>query len=268
VHLHYTHRSGRTARAGNKGVSLTLSTKGDVKKIRFLEQRLKIAFEKDVVPSITSIRSNKLEQWANSILKMDVSKNIAKEDWEKVQEVFVDLDKDALLQKLISAELQTLSGSSESKDLNVLDARGDRPKGDPNVHRFYINLGEMDEMDEDGLVGLITETTGINKNSISDVTVLNKCSYYTINKDQSSKIEGALNGIELNGREVRTNRDDDSQPRGQKKGRGDRRGGRSGGGSYGRSGGGRSSDRRRSGGGSSGRNSTGGGGARKGRRRY
>lgn len=252
----YTHRSGRTARAGNKGVSLTLATKGDLKKIKFLEQKLKIDFQKDAVPSATNIRSNKLEQWANSVVKVNTSKNISKEDWHKVQEIFFDFDKDTLIQKLISMELQSLSSSSDNKDINV----GERPKGDPGKHRYYINLGEMDGLDEDELVSLICEVTGIPSEKVTDLTLQSKCSYYTIPKEFSSRVVDALDGLEINDRTVRTNRDDDGQVYGEKKGKGKR----SGGGSYGR-GGGRRSDRR-----SGGRRPSGGGKspARKGRRRY
>jgi len=269
----YTHRSGRTARAGKTGVSLTLATKGDLKKIKFLEQRLQIAFEKDVLPSVTNIRSNKLEQWANSIEKVEVSKNISKEDWEKVQEIFTDIDRDTLIQKLVSRELQALSGSSDSKNINVEEGKSERFQGNPNEQRFYINLGEMDGMDDEGLTKLITEVTGIKDASITDMTVLNKCSYYTVPRDQASRISEALDGLDIDGREVRTNPDEDRQPSSGKKRGGDRRRGNSSGGGYGRGGSGRSSGRggssdRRSGG----RNSSGGSssGGRKGggRRRF
>ena len=254
----YTHRSGRTARAGKTGISLTLATKGDLKKIKFLEQRLQIGFQKDVLPSVTNIRSNKLEQWANSIEKVEVSNKISKEDWEKVQEIFTDIDRDTLIQKLVSRELQALSGSSESKNINVEEGKSERNHGNPNEQRFYINLGEMDGMDDEGLTKLITEVTGIKDASITDMTVLNKCSYYTVPRDQASRISEALDGLDIEGREVRTNPDEDRPPSSGKKRGGDRRGGQSGG--YGRGGSGRSSGRsgssdRRGGGG---RNSSGG----------
>jgi ATP-dependent RNA helicase DeaD len=210
----YTHRSGRTARAGNKGESITLATKGDVKKIKFLEQRLKIDFIKDVVPSASNIRSSKLEQWAHAVAKVKPSAKIAKEDWHTVQEIFFDLDRDALIQKLISMELESLSSSAD-KDINVEDR--ERAPSDPNSHRFYINLGEMDGLDETDLLDLIAEVTGIPQDKVTDLTLQNKCSYYTVPKKMSSRIEQNLNGLEINGREVRTNRDDDGKVHGVKK---------------------------------------------------
>jgi ATP-dependent RNA helicase DeaD len=266
----YTHRSGRTARAGKKGISLTLATKADLKKLKFLEQKLKINFEKDVVPSATNIRSNKIEQWADSVASITVSNDISKSDWEVVQEKFLDLDKDTLIQKLVSKELLALSGSSGTKDLNESEGKSVRKQGNSNEQRFFINLGELDGMDEEGLTKLITETTGIKESSISDMTVLTKCSYYTVPSDQASKISGTLDGLDLDGREVRSNPDDDGQPSsGKKRGDGDRRDSRGGGGygSGGYGGGNRGGgDRRR---GTS--NSSGGGGSgapRKGRRRF
>ncbi|MFT7161591.1 MAG: ATP-dependent RNA helicase DeaD [Bacteroidia bacterium] len=270
----YTHRSGRTARAGKKGISLTLATKGDLKKLKFLEQKLKINFEKDVVPSATNIRSNKIEQWASTIAKVTVSNDISKGDWEVVQANFADLDKDTLIQKLISRELQALSSSSGTKDINMHDGGSERQKGNPNEQRFYINLGEMDGMDDEGLTKLIIETTGIKDSSITDMTVLSKCSYYTVPSGDASKITDTLNGLDIDGREVRSNPDEDGQANsGKKRGGGDRRDSRGGGGgSYGRGGNRGGGDRNRGGGGGGGgsRSSSGGRSSdpRKGRRRY
>jgi ATP-dependent RNA helicase DeaD len=270
----YTHRSGRTARAGKKGISLTLATKGDLKKLKFLEQKLKINFEKDVVPSATNIRSNKIEQWASTIAKVTVSNDITKGDWEVVQANFADLDKDTLIQKLISRELQALSSSSGTKDINMHDGGSERQKGNPNEQRFYINLGEMDGMDDEGLTKLIIETTGIKDSSITDMTVLSKCSYYTVPSGDASKITDTLNGLDIDGREVRSNPDEDGQANsGKKRGGGDRRDSRGGGGgSYGRGGNRGGGDRNRGGGGGGGgsRSSSGGRSSdpRKGRRRY
>ena len=270
----YTHRSGRTARAGKKGISLTLATKADLKKLKFLEQKLKINFEKDVVPSATNIRSNKIEQWASAIAKVTVSNDISKGDWEVVQANFADLDKDTLIQKLISRELQSLSSSSGTKDINMDDGGSERKKGNPNEQRFYINLGEMDGMDDEGLTKLITETTGIKDASITDMTVLSKCSYYTVPSGDASKITDTLNGLDIDGREVRSNPDEEGQATsGKKRGGGDRRnsrGGSGGGGSYGRGGNRGGGDRNRGGGGGGSRSSSGGRSSdpRKGRRRY
>ena len=146
----------------------------------------------------------------------------------------------------------------ESKNINVEEGKSERNHGNPNEQRFYINLGEMDGMDDEGLTKLITEVTGIKDASITDMTVLNKCSYYTVPRDQASRISEALDGLDIEGREVRTNPDEDRPPSSGKKRGGDRRGGQSGG--YGRGGSGRSSGRsgssdRRGGGG---RNSSGG----------
>ena len=64
----YTHRSGRTARAGKDGLSIAFVSQGDVRKIKMLERELKVAFDKVMIPSASNILLLKLTQWAEKVV--------------------------------------------------------------------------------------------------------------------------------------------------------------------------------------------------------
>lgn len=122
---YYTHRSGRTARAGKKGISLVLATRGDLKQLRFFESRLKISFEKREVPKLESIRSNKIMHWATSIVETPETTDITPEEWESVKATLENFDKDQLINKLLSRELSKMKKfESGGADLNMVEGRG------------------------------------------------------------------------------------------------------------------------------------------------
>jgi len=126
---YYTHRSGRTARAGKKGISLVLATRGDLKQLKFFESRLKINFEKREIPRLESIRSNKIMHWATSIVETPETTDITPEEWESVKGVLESFDKDQLINKLLSRELSKMKKfESGGSDLNMKEGERDRER--------------------------------------------------------------------------------------------------------------------------------------------
>lgn len=128
---YYTHRSGRTARAGKKGTSISFINGKDGYKIRQLEKQLKISMEKIEIPAATDIAAIRMEQWAKSIVDAKQSERIDSAIVKQMGKLFADLSKDELLEKLISIQLDQLNLGS-NKDLNTTkesDGRSGRDSG-------------------------------------------------------------------------------------------------------------------------------------------
>ncbi|MEQ8417846.1 MAG: DEAD/DEAH box helicase [Imperialibacter sp.] len=123
---YYTHRSGRTARAGKTGISLALITHHDIRKIRFIEKKLGIGMKKVQVPAVSQILNSRLEHWADKVMETEVNESLDIKIHEKVVAMFAEMNQETLLAKLLSRQME-LIGYKEVSDKNLNDDRtGDR----------------------------------------------------------------------------------------------------------------------------------------------
>ncbi|WP_337965676.1 DEAD/DEAH box helicase [uncultured Flavobacterium sp.] len=98
----YVHRSGRTARAGAKGLSLTVLQEEEVVEIPEFEKELGIKFTKFQKPSVVSLEENNTLLWAKQIFKTKPNHDISVDLKTKVKTVFHHLTKDELIEKLMA----------------------------------------------------------------------------------------------------------------------------------------------------------------------
>ncbi len=120
---YYTHRSGRTARAGKKGISISFINGKEKYKINRLERDLGIKIEKALVPSSDIIATNRIQQWCESILNKETKNSLEPELLETAITILGNLSKEELVAKLLLSELEQM-GLTGSKDLNQEEGRG------------------------------------------------------------------------------------------------------------------------------------------------
>ncbi|MDL2144509.1 DEAD/DEAH box helicase [Flavobacterium tructae] len=99
----YVHRSGRTARAGAKGLSLTVLQEEEVVEIPEFEAELGIKFTKFQKPSALSLEENNMLLWAKQIFKTKPNHDMSTDLKTKVKTVFHHLTKDELIEKLMAS---------------------------------------------------------------------------------------------------------------------------------------------------------------------
>jgi superfamily II DNA/RNA helicase len=102
VYEAYVHRSGRTARAGAKGFSLTVLQQEEVIEIADFEKELGIKFTKFEKPSADTIEENNTLLWAKQIFKTKPNHEVSSEFKDKIKTVFHHLTKDELIEKLLA----------------------------------------------------------------------------------------------------------------------------------------------------------------------
>ncbi|TCN55482.1 DEAD/DEAH box helicase [Flavobacterium circumlabens] len=98
----YVHRSGRTARAGAKGLSLTVLQEEEAIEIPEFEKELGIKFTQFQKPSVVSLEENNTLLWAKQIFKTKPNQEISTDLKTKVKTVFHHLTKDELIEKLLA----------------------------------------------------------------------------------------------------------------------------------------------------------------------
>lgn len=122
---YYTHRSGRTARAGKKGTSIAFISKKEKRKINYIEHELSIQFESVRVPQAEDIEDTRIENWALDLLNTQSKQKVSADVLEKAQIMLSALSKDELVAKLVARELSKLN-LDKVEDLNDRGSGGSR----------------------------------------------------------------------------------------------------------------------------------------------
>ena len=206
---YYTHRSGRTARAGKKGISLALISSSEIGKIKMLEKKSNIQFDKKILPSAKDIMYTRILTWAGNIASTGNEKILDRDVFEQVKMIFKDVDKEALLEKLVLKEIGNLGIDKLSGELDREHKRerNENKVNDPNQVRFYINIGLVDQINENDLIHFIKDRTRLKKEHINTVDLKDKHAYFHIHKKYASNVSDSFKGLTIDGRAIRVNRD-------------------------------------------------------------
>ncbi|MEQ8357972.1 MAG: DEAD/DEAH box helicase [Cytophagales bacterium] len=206
----YTHRSGRTGRAGKKGISLVFINPRENRKISDLEKKLNISFTKVEVPSKDSLVTERISHWA------EVVANIREDEKSNdllnvVRHKFEDLSKEQLLKRLITTQLDHIGiQNEENDDLNESHRKQEKSNtSNGDLDRYFINLGSIDGLTSGDLIHLISDISGINRKNLGDLEMKKNCSFFYVNKDAANGISTKFKGLEVEGRSIRVNRDDE-----------------------------------------------------------
>lgn len=189
---YYTHRSGRTARAGKKGTSLAIVTPMDIRRIRFFERMLDIEIKHIKVPLQSQMYSNKLEKWSEKVLTTETIE-LSEEISTKAHELFANITKEELLEKILVLEFNRLYKKVEKDDLNVsnkesqsdnrrkpTDGRSSRyeeksrsrsRERNSNMDTYFINIGKMDNVHPGVLIDIIATHAGMTKKHIGNIDI-------------------------------------------------------------------------------------------------
>lgn len=115
---YYTHRSGRTARAGKKGTSIAFINGREGYKIKRIEKQLGIKFGQEMVPNSDDIAQVRVQNWCDKILNQNPKSKLDDTLIEKANIIFGALSKEELVAKVLASELESIN-LSMSKDLNM-----------------------------------------------------------------------------------------------------------------------------------------------------
>lgn len=212
----YTHRSGRTGRAGNKGVSLAFINPRETRKINDLERKIDVKFERVEVPSVDEMQTSRINNWAEQLIatEIDASVNAL---YDRMKSTFDDYSKEDILQKLISIQLNQLAIESH-EDLNLNESvdsasgRGETGR----FRKFFINLGSVDGFIKDDMVHLLSDLSGLERKFFGSIKVLKNRSYFEVDKKYEKGFGDRFDGVEFEGRAVRVHPDNGSPSKGEK----------------------------------------------------
>jgi len=212
----YTHRSGRTARAGKKGISLAFINPREGKRISELERKIKIKFEQIEVPGLEELKSKRILNWANLIINTRVD-NQAEKILHDLNGQFAHLSKEDLLKRLITTQLDHLLINTngdreiEKMDLNESFETSRHQIEMHGFHRYFVNIGLIDGLTKADLIHFLSDVSGIDRKFFGEVNMQRNFSYFNVAQAQDRGLGERFKGIEIEGRSIRVNRDEDKQ---------------------------------------------------------
>lgn len=206
----YTHRSGRTARAGRHGISLAIITAKDVVKIRQIEKKINTQFEKLPVPGGIEVCEQQLLHLTNKAHDVEINPDI-EQFLPAIIERFSDLDKEEVIRRFVSLEFNRfLDYYKNAADLNTkggrepsnIDGGEKRPVGLP-MKRFFVGVGEMDGVDKSGMVRLICDTTGLPNARIGKIDLRRSFSFFEVPEQYAHLVLDKFRDVYVNDRPIK-----------------------------------------------------------------
>jgi ATP-dependent RNA helicase DeaD len=222
----YTHRSGRTGRAGKNGISIVIITKSEARKIKAIEKIIQKQFEKKEIPDGIQICEIQLKSLAQKIHKTEVNQEI--ENYlEEINKLFENLTKEEIIKKFFSVEFSRFFNYyAKAKNLNSPNDLKSAEKYNSNSIRFFINIGKKDGFDWMSLKDFLRDSLELGQDDIFKVDVKDSFSFFNSETKNLAKILEFFKDYEINGRfvnvEITDNKERGKQKRSQKR-RGEKR---------------------------------------------
>ncbi|MBR2262113.1 MAG: DEAD/DEAH box helicase [Paludibacteraceae bacterium] len=211
----YTHRSGRTGRAGKKGISISIIHSKEKGKIKTIERTINRTFVQQTVPSGLEVCKSQLFSLINRI--QNAGENIDKEQIQPylpmIMEQLKDLSREDLIVNFVSQEFNRfLEYYKNAPDLNIPEkdkkSRGDRDRSgrggrrsSGDLMRLKINMGSRDGFTPKRVLGLINDTTDSHDIDVHDIEITSRYSFFDVDKSVVPSMMNAFarqkDGIQL-----------------------------------------------------------------------
>ena len=233
----YTHRSGRTGRAGKKGTSIAIVHSREKHKIRAVEKVIGKKFTAGVMPSPQEICKKQLFKVMDIILKTDVDEEQIAPFMTDISRYFEYIDKEDILKKIVSLQFgKFLSYYANAPEIGISEKEGGKKKkgerggqrrAEGGYTRLFINLGKADGFYPGEVMKLLNAHIP-GRQEVGHIDLMSRFSYFDVPSEDARRVMEALNGEMYNGREIRCNEADQGgaetrQEHGGRKGRFDHR---------------------------------------------
>ena len=250
----YTHRSGRTGRAGKKGTSISIIHTREKFKVRQIEKQIGKDFVDGTLPSPEEICKKQLFKTMDDIMKTDVDEEQIAPYMEEINRQFDYIDKEDIIKKMVTITfgkfLDYYKNAPEivkpesGRGKRGAEGRGRVSNGrrkheaEAGFKRLFINLGKADGFYPGEIMQYLNKHVQ-GRQEVGHIDLLSKFAYIEVPEQDAKKVMKALNGTEYKGRTVRCNDADEEghgraargegarSERGSRGGRSSERGGRS-----------------------------------------
>jgi ATP-dependent RNA helicase DeaD len=220
----YTHRSGRTGRAGKTGVCMSIIHSREAFRLRQIEKIVQAPFHKLEIPSGKDVCRKQFFFFMDKLLQADISHGDYETYVPMLEEKFAEVSKEEVLKRVAALEFDRfLKYYENSGDLNIRDDRrgerreagnreGGRSKrddyrkgGDGDYARLFVNLGTKDGFYKASFLQFILDMSDLRKDALGRVDMKEMNSWIEVDKRAAAQMIKAIDGKNYKGRRIRMN---------------------------------------------------------------
>ncbi|MBS1628066.1 MAG: DEAD/DEAH box helicase [Bacteroidetes bacterium] len=222
----YTHRSGRTGRAGSTGVCMSIVHTKEIYKLRSIERIVQSKFNKLEIPSGKDVCRKQFHAFMDKLLQTDISHGDYETYLPMLQEKFANVTKEEVLTRLAAMEFDRfLKYYENAGDLNVREQRKERNFGgdgrdqgrtrsrsnqpvkysDGDTVRLFVNLGTKDGFYKASFLQFILDMSDLRKDVLGRIDMKEMNSWIEIDKKAAKQMINAVDGKNYRGRRIRMN---------------------------------------------------------------
>ena len=228
----YTHRSGRTGRAGKKGTSISIIHSREKFKVRNIEKIIGKEFVDGTLPMPEEICKKQLFKTMDDIMKADVDEDLIAPYMPEINRQFDYVDKEDIIKKMVSITFgkfldyyknapEIVKPTTKSRDKSEQGDRNGRGgkdtrnrkrgprQAEAGYRRLFINLGKQDGFYPGEVMQFINKHIHGHQ-EVGHIDLLQKFSYIEVPEEDAQRVMRALDGTAYKGREVRCNDADES----------------------------------------------------------
>lgn len=221
----YTHRSGRTGRAGNTGICMSIVHTRELGKLRQIERIVQCRFNKLEIPSGKDVCRKQLYTYMDKLLQADITNEAFETYVPLMEEKFAEMSKEELLRRLTALEFdRVLKYYENAEDLNVRERTREqvrssdrdgfrREKRDGkekysrngDFSRLFVNLGSKDGFYKASFLQFILDMSGLKKEVLGRIDMKEMNSWIEIDKSAARQMIKSIDGKNFKGRRLRMN---------------------------------------------------------------
>mgnify|MGYP001269966923 CR=1 FL=1 len=201
----YTHRSGRTGRAGKLGTSIIFVTKSDRRKIKLIENKLQTKLTELEMPSAQEIFKNKIQHWIEQIKDTPIKSDL-QPYFTDAHKGLDELDKETLIELLLSREFRNFD--LNPKSLSFDQERNSEKRSDTKINapkdkdRFFINLGARDQYEWTTLKDFIRSYLKLGMDDVFQVEVMKNFSFFSTHNKHRDLVLRSFENLNLDSRKI------------------------------------------------------------------
>jgi len=215
----YTHRSGRTGRAGKTGVSICIVNSKELGKIRQIEKIIGKKFTKAELPTGFDVCEKQLFSLVHKVHHVEVNDEQIDQYIPRIMDEFADMSKEDVIKKFASLEFNRfLEYYQNAPDLNAPEERrergergersergerGGRNFGNSDFTRLFVNVGSVDDFTRGDLLGFVCNNGKISGKTVGKIDLKGVYSFIEVESDQVDTLLNNFKNVKFNGRDVR-----------------------------------------------------------------